>query len=506
MSDSTQLINGKEDRKSNDSTGRSQSTGSMMQPLSFNRVHEDAAHPLSSLRSCSEFGLNGLNTARQQRGIHREQKSFWSRLLDWGETEVEDENNFPLSQTRTLSGSSRTSSLYSQSKSSHKKRRKKTSVSDEINSALDFVFGFHSNKSIPREIELKDLKDPSIVAQLAIHREPTIYPDLPMRRVISLRTFQRMTLINSDGIPPRNIEPIHNYQRNTTEFNNLCINDWMNYLTYILRPYTTFLRNYCLEGDNELYYILQNQPFSSGIYLRGMLAAGLNNTLFHTYTLSTLPIINSSTLSTSYLLYYRISLTLLIFHVILNLIGTPIRGFLHYRCWETTRSISAEVATQSLQSLIQSDIWMINRMIVWSLDLLCLITLLFGQIFLWSDNGSNNELSTLIIDICATDILSFLIRVIVALVYFLSFIEDSDRFILRKKGGLSNFDLDRMPTFVYTTKDDVENDECSICLTNFEMGEMLISLPCHQRHSFHAGCIRQWLSRQNVCPLCHKSC
>lgn len=505
MSELIQTINGKEDRRSNDSSGRSQSTGSMMQPLSFNRVHEDAAHPLSSLRSCSEFGLNGLNTARQQRGIHTEQKSFWSRLLNWNETEVEDDI-FPLNQqARTLSGSSRTSSIYSHTRL-HRKQRKKTSVSDEINSALDFVFGFHSNKSIPREIELKDLKDPSIVAQLALHREPTIYPDLPMRRVVSLRTFQRMTLTNNDGIPPRNIEPINNNQRHNTEFNNLCINDWMNYITFILRPYITFLRNYCLEGDNELYYILQSQPFSSGIYLRGMLASGLNNTLFHTYTLLTLPSINYSTSTTSILFYYRISLTLLIFHVILNLIGTPIRGFLHYRCWETTRSVSAEAATQSLQSLIESEIWMINRMIVWSLDILSLITLLFGQIFLWCDTGSSYELSTLIIDICATDILSFLIRVIVALVYFLSFIEDSDRFVLRKKGGLSNFDLDRMPTFVYTTKDDVENDECSICLTTFEMGEMLISLPCHQRHSFHAGCIRQWLSRQNVCPLCHKSC
>lgn len=505
MSELIQTINGKEDRRSNDSSGRSQSTGSMMQPLSFNRVHEDAAHPLSSLRSCSEFGLNGLNTARQQRGIHTEQKSFWSRLLNWNETEVEDDI-FPLNQqARTLSGSSRTSSIYSHTRL-HRKQRKKTSVSDEINSALDFVFGFHSNKSIPREIELKDLKDPSIVAQLALHREPTIYPDLPMRRVVSLRTFQRMTLTNNDGIPPRNIEPINNNQRHNPEFNNLCINDWMNYITFILRPYITFLRNYCLEGDNELYYILQSQPFSSGIYLRGMLASGLNNTLFHTYTLLTLPSINYSTSTTSILFYYRISLTLLIFHVILNLIGTPIRGFLHYRCWETTRSVSAEAATQSLQSLIESEIWMINRMIVWSLDILSLITLLFGQIFLWCDTGSSYELSTLIIDICATDILSFLIRVIVALVYFLSFIEDSDRFVLRKKGGLSNFDLDRMPTFVYTTKDDVENDECSICLTTFEMGEMLISLPCHQRHSFHAGCIRQWLSRQNVCPLCHKSC
>jgi hypothetical protein len=480
----------------------------MMQPLSFNRIHEDYAHPLSSLRSCSEFGLNGHNSS-QQHGVTSERKSFWSRLFDWTTSETDENDSFPVSCTdnsiRSISSCSGGLSFAS-SQPGRKKRRTKPSVSEEISSALDFVFGYNgSSKRIPREIELRDLKNPSAVAQLAVLREPTVYPELPMQRVVSL---QRLTIsTNSESSSPRNSEVIVQNRRRAAhqnqQFNYLSLSEWSVYLTQALQPYTLALRNYCLEGDNELYYILQSQPFSSGIYLRGMLTAGLSSTIFHTYTLMTLPALPTSVANSN---LYLIALTLLVIHVVFNLIGTPIRGMLHYRCWGTTRSLSAETASQSLQDLIESDIWMMNRMVVWTLDVICVFTLAFGQIFLFHDDGSHPALSSLVVEMCATDALSILIRVLVALLYFLSFIEDSDRTVLRKKAGLSNFDLDRMPTFVYTSKDEVENDECSICLTSFELGEMLISLPCHQRHSFHGSCIREWLSRQNVCPLCHKSC
>ena len=70
--------------------------------------------------------------------------------------------------------------------------------------------------------------------------------------------------------------------------------------------------------------------------------------------------------------------------------------------------------------------------------------------------------------------------------------------------GLSKIDLETLPTFVYTCREEVVNSDCSICLGGFEMGEMLLSLPCDKKHSFHAQCIRQWLTRQNSCPLCQR--
>jgi hypothetical protein len=43
-------------------------------------------------------------------------------------------------------------------------------------------------------------------------------------------------------------------------------------------------------------------------------------------------------------------------------------------------------------------------------------------------------------------------------------------------------------------------DTCSICLETFLVGNMVSSLHCG--HFFHPSCIRVWLSRSKLCPLC----
>lgn len=76
-------------------------------------------------------------------------------------------------------------------------------------------------------------------------------------------------------------------------------------------------------------------------------------------------------------------------------------------------------------------------------------------------------------------------------------------------------DIDALPRIVYRMSGDIEQSldsstgegghgtSCSICLASFLNGEELISLPC--RHLFHPGCIRPWLLRKALCPLC-KAC
>ena len=73
-----------------------------------------------------------------------------------------------------------------------------------------------------------------------------------------------------------------------------------------------------------------------------------------------------------------------------------------------------------------------------------------------------------------------------------------------RKRGLSKYDIEILPTFVYCRNEEINNCDCPICLCSFDIGDMLISLPCNHKHSFHAGCIRQWLQRMNSCPLCNK--
>ena len=44
------------------------------------------------------------------------------------------------------------------------------------------------------------------------------------------------------------------------------------------------------------------------------------------------------------------------------------------------------------------------------------------------------------------------------------------------------------------------NNKCSICLCEFEIGEEKSTLPC--LHYFHFNCIEKWIKRKQYCPIC----
>ena len=50
--------------------------------------------------------------------------------------------------------------------------------------------------------------------------------------------------------------------------------------------------------------------------------------------------------------------------------------------------------------------------------------------------------------------------------------------------------------------DDQDEDQCSICISEYENGEAVLTLPCN--HKFHASCIKQWLEQSVKCPLCNR--
>jgi Ring finger domain len=50
------------------------------------------------------------------------------------------------------------------------------------------------------------------------------------------------------------------------------------------------------------------------------------------------------------------------------------------------------------------------------------------------------------------------------------------------------------------TKQNISNEECSICLASYESSDILRTLPCC--HKFHRDCIDQWMSQSTYCPMC----
>lgn len=47
---------------------------------------------------------------------------------------------------------------------------------------------------------------------------------------------------------------------------------------------------------------------------------------------------------------------------------------------------------------------------------------------------------------------------------------------------------------------DKDKTNCVICLEDFKNGDVTTNLPC--LHMFHTDCIRNWLKKQNTCPIC----
>jgi len=49
-------------------------------------------------------------------------------------------------------------------------------------------------------------------------------------------------------------------------------------------------------------------------------------------------------------------------------------------------------------------------------------------------------------------------------------------------------------------EDDDDEEVCTICMCEIVDGDRIGALKC--KHNFHVNCLKQWLRRKNVCPLC----
>jgi hypothetical protein len=50
------------------------------------------------------------------------------------------------------------------------------------------------------------------------------------------------------------------------------------------------------------------------------------------------------------------------------------------------------------------------------------------------------------------------------------------------------------------SKESVHGRECPLCMSEFEAGEIIVSMPC--LHSFHEECVKDWFFKSAECPVC----
>ena len=71
--------------------------------------------------------------------------------------------------------------------------------------------------------------------------------------------------------------------------------------------------------------------------------------------------------------------------------------------------------------------------------------------------------------------------------------------INRRRTGLTENEINRIPDDVYHSNFNYELKNCTICLENFKDGDNIKRLGC--LHIFHKNCIIPWLKTKNFCPI-----
>lgn len=69
-----------------------------------------------------------------------------------------------------------------------------------------------------------------------------------------------------------------------------------------------------------------------------------------------------------------------------------------------------------------------------------------------------------------------------------------------KNKGLTEAQRSRLPVRTYQANSEKPEQECLICMSEYEKNDQLKMLPCF--HQFHAQCIDQWIKGNASCPVC----
>ena len=54
----------------------------------------------------------------------------------------------------------------------------------------------------------------------------------------------------------------------------------------------------------------------------------------------------------------------------------------------------------------------------------------------------------------------------------------------------------------YVKNNGNEVDMCIICTDNFKNNDRVIQLSCNNKHVFHSDCIKTWIMKKTICPMC----
>lgn len=79
-------------------------------------------------------------------------------------------------------------------------------------------------------------------------------------------------------------------------------------------------------------------------------------------------------------------------------------------------------------------------------------------------------------------------------------INNTENMVNNNENIIEDWIMNLLPRSIVNNVDKLKEKECAICLGNFKVSEEIMSIPCF--HMFHSYCIKQWLIREKICPIC----
>ena len=49
-----------------------------------------------------------------------------------------------------------------------------------------------------------------------------------------------------------------------------------------------------------------------------------------------------------------------------------------------------------------------------------------------------------------------------------------------------------------------KEQECCICMLQFDGSQKIVELKCSSKHKFHTDCLEKWIESKPSCPICRR--
>ena len=198
----------------------------------------------------------------------------------------------------------------------------------------------------------------------------------------------------------------------------------------------------------------------------------------------------------------------LVFHVIVQLGQFPLRCLIFRQVTLVRFQLpliigQTNILADKIREIEQTRAWKLNQRLaplVYANSFFICITLMLDKFWFKTDDSVASYNDYCVVTYTGWMLLVFLFVRIVGTVYW-----GYSYFKQAAKKGADERLLQKLNDFTYSSRtSSLYNSNCVICLSQYEDGEQLSTLPCSEKHVFHTGCVQNWLKKSRCCPLCMK--